>query len=71
MNSSEKPKNYLFVEPIVTGREMVEVLVKGLGRSLTNQEIKTIHWLSNCEYETRGVILDLFKELVEKREENE
>ncbi|WP_404470636.1 hypothetical protein [Sutcliffiella horikoshii] len=59
--------NYKFVDPQVTRREMVQVLTKGLGRSLTEQEINTIHWLGDCEYQTRGVLLDLFKELVEKK----
>lgn len=59
-------KKYKFVEPEETREEMITVLVKGLGRSLTQQEARIIHWLGYCEYETRGVILDLFKELSEK-----
>lgn len=62
-------KQYKFVEPRVTQMEMAKILVKGLGRALTDQEAKTIHWLSNCEYETRGVLTDLFKELVERQDE--
>lgn len=61
-------KQYQFVDPEVTAIEMVEVLVKGLERSLTSQEVRKINWLSNDEYETRGVFLDLFKELVERIE---
>lgn len=41
---------------------MMTVLVKGLGRNLTEQENKTIHWLGDTDYETRGGLLDLFKE---------
>lgn len=59
-------KHYKFVDPQVTRREMVAVLVKGLGRQLTEDEIDTIHWLGDCEFKTRGVILDLFKELSNK-----
>lgn len=47
---------------------MIEVLVKGLGRKLTEQEIETIFWLGDADYQTRGVLLDLFKELAEKGE---
>lgn len=59
-------KRYQFVEPEETRKEMVEVLVKGLGRALTQQEADTLYWLSECEYTTRGVILDLFKEISNK-----
>jgi hypothetical protein len=60
-------KQYQFIEPKETLEEMVNVLVKGLDRLLTDQEVKTLYWLSECEYETRGVILDLFKELVVRK----
>ncbi|MBL4951028.1 hypothetical protein JK635_02085 [Neobacillus sp. YIM B02564] len=60
-------KQYQFIEPEETKKEMVNVLVKGLERALTDQEIRIIYWLSECEYQTRGVILDLFKELSEKK----
>lgn len=70
MNFVEKPKEYRFVDPQVTRQKMSKTLVKGLGRALTQQEANTIYWLSECEYETRGILLDLFKELVEKKEEN-
>lgn len=59
-------KQYQFIEPSETSKEMAEVLVKGLGRALTQQEADTLYWLSECEYVTRGVILDLFKELSNK-----
>lgn len=55
-----------FEEPQVSRREMAEVLVKGLGRKLTDQEIETIYWLGDSE---REVILDFFKELVKKQED--
>lgn len=66
---TEKKKVYKFVEPAVTRQEFSQTLVKGLGRALTEQEAKTLHWLSECEFETRGVILDLFKELVKRQDE--
>ncbi|WP_286231279.1 hypothetical protein [Neobacillus mesonae] len=49
--------------------EMVITLSKGLKRALTEQEVRIIYWLGDCDYETRGVILDLFKELGEKIED--
>jgi hypothetical protein len=64
----EKPKQYKFVDPNVTRQEMAKVLIKGLDRYLTEQEVKLIHWLGDCEFETRGVLLDIFKELVERQE---
>jgi hypothetical protein len=70
VNFNEKPKQYRFVEPNVTRQEMSKTLTKGLGRALTQQEANIIYWLGDCDYETRGVLLDLFKELVEKGEEN-
>lgn len=60
-------KKYKFVEPQESRREMVKVLTEGLGRPLTEQEINTIHWLGDCEYQTRGVLLNLFKELAQKK----
>ncbi|HWO77774.1 MAG TPA: helix-turn-helix domain-containing protein [Bacillus sp. (in: firmicutes)] len=60
-------KTYKFVEPDVTRNEFVEVLYKGLGRKLTDQELRVLYWLGDCENETRGVLLDLFKELSSKR----
>ncbi|PLS04045.1 hypothetical protein [Neobacillus cucumis] len=62
-------KQNKFVDPKVTREEMVKVLVKGLGRSLTDIEAKKLFWLSETFYETRGVILDIFKELVERQED--
>lgn len=62
-------KKHKFVDPQVTRNEMLKVLVKGLGRALTDQEIETIYYLGDCEYKTRGVLLNLFKELVERQEE--
>lgn len=51
--------------------EIVQVLEKGLGRSLTGQELYVAYWLGDCEFETVGVLLDIFKELAEKRGEND
>ncbi|MER2005935.1 MAG: hypothetical protein ABS939_00665 [Psychrobacillus sp.] len=56
-------KQYKFVEPAVTTTKMIDVLVEGLGRPLSEQEIRTIYWLGESEYTTREVILDLFIEL--------
>ncbi|WP_066297635.1 hypothetical protein [Bacillus sp. FJAT-29937] len=61
-------KQYEYVDPDVTRQEMAKVLIKGLGRSLTEQEIRTIYWLGDIEYKSRGIILDLFKELNERIE---
>ncbi|WP_078430998.1 hypothetical protein [Alkalihalobacterium alkalinitrilicum] len=63
---TEKEKFYPFVKPGETRKEMVRVLTKGLERSITDQEAKIIYWLGDCDPETRGVLLDLFKELSEK-----
>jgi hypothetical protein len=60
-------KFYPFVEPEVTREEMISILSKGLKRELTDQEMKTLFWLSDCDYETRGVLTDFFKELVERQ----
>lgn len=59
-------KKYKFVEPQVTRREIAQTLIRTLDRELTEQEVKVIYWLGDAEYETRGVLLDLFKELAEK-----
>jgi hypothetical protein len=61
-------KQFKFVEPDVSRKEMIDVLVKGLERPLTEQEVKIIHWLGDSDYEARGVLLDLFKELNSKIE---
>lgn len=61
-------KQYKYVDPDVTRKEMIEVLVKALGRKLTDQEVSMVHWLGDCSYESRGVILDLFKEMAERIE---
>lgn len=66
---NEKPKLYRCVDPDVTRKELVKILSKGLGRALTQQEANTVHWLGDCSFETRGILLDLFKELVEKQED--
>ncbi|WP_025727733.1 hypothetical protein [Heyndrickxia ginsengihumi] len=61
-------KQYKFVDPQVTRREIGQELVKGLERSLNDQEIDAIYWLGDADYKTRGVLLDLFKELNERIE---
>ena len=57
---------YKFVEPEIKEQQLIDVLEKGLGRELTTLESRKIKWISECEYETSGVLLDLFKELVGK-----
>lgn len=61
-------KFYKFVDPDVTREQMTKVLVRVLNRKLTEQEIRIIYWLGNTEPETRGVLLDLFKELTNEIE---
>lgn len=52
-------KQYKYVDPSVTLKEMTNVI----NRPLTDQEERALRWLSETEYETRGVLLDLFKEI--------
>lgn len=61
-------KQYKVVSKFEALNTFSRVLTKGLKRPLTEQELRTIVWLSDCEYETVGVITDLFKELVENIE---
>jgi hypothetical protein len=61
-------KRYNVRDSNVVRRDLVQVLEKGLGRSLTGQELMVIYWLGDFEYETVGVLSDLFKELTEKKE---
>lgn len=50
-------------------KQLVSTLEIGLNRPLTDQERNTIHWLSDCDYHSTGVILDLFRELGGKHNE--
>jgi hypothetical protein len=50
------------------GSYIIKEELKGLRRALIEQEINTVYWLGDCDYETRDVITDLFKELVERME---
>lgn len=59
-------KRYEFVDSEIKEQQLVGVLEKGLGRELTALEFRKIKWISECDYETSGVLLDLFKELSEK-----
>lgn len=61
-------KQYTFVEPSETREEITKTLMKALERSLTEQEVKTIYWLGDCEYETRGILTSFFNELLERIE---
>ncbi|MBO1005768.1 hypothetical protein [Pseudogracilibacillus auburnensis] len=65
-------KQYKFTDSLKWQDEFTEVLMKGLGyRKITEDEMRTIIWLADCEYKTRGVILDLIKEIVERQEEKQ
>jgi hypothetical protein len=59
-------KQYKFIEPDTTRQEIGRTLIKALERDLTEQEFRTIYWLGDCDFETRGVITDLFKEMLER-----
>lgn len=61
-------KTYRFVDPDVTRKEMAKLLIKGLGRALTDQEVRMVYWMGDCDYEFRGVMTDLFKELSQRIE---
>lgn len=52
-----------YIDSDIAYTEMKEVLETKLGRELTSLEERKIKWLADGEYETIGVILDLFKEL--------
>ncbi|MBT2721426.1 hypothetical protein [Bacillus sp. ISL-46] len=65
---SESPKFYRYVAPSVTCKDLTLTLVNGLGRALTEQETRTIDWLCDTDYETRGVLSDLIKELAQQQE---
>lgn len=66
MNNDEKI--YKWVEPFVTRQELIQTLVKGLDRALTHQEARILNWICDGDCETRGVILDLFTELVQRQD---
>jgi hypothetical protein len=55
-----------FVSEEVAYKEMKELLEQKLDRELTELEDKKIKWFADCEYETIGVFVDLFKELSSK-----
>jgi hypothetical protein len=56
-------KNYRYVDQKTMNERILKVLKTGLGRELTQLETRKIEWLSGSDYETTGVILDIFKEL--------
>ncbi|MEC1786055.1 hypothetical protein [Schinkia azotoformans] len=62
-------KQYKFVEAKVKEKQLITALETGLNRPLTPQERNTINWLSDCDYHSTGVILDLFRELGGKHNE--
>lgn len=51
------------IDEKVAFKEMKHVLEQKLGRNLTALEERKIKWLADCEYETIGVFVDLFKEI--------
>lgn len=52
-----------FIDEVAAYNEMKTLLEQRLGRELTEKERSTINWLADCEYQTIGVIVDLFDEL--------
>lgn len=62
-----KMKTYKFVEPEETRKQLCELFVMALNRPANQIEARVINWISECEYETRGVIVDIFQEIVEKK----
>lgn len=61
-------KDYsLFLDPEEAYLEIKLLLISRLDRQLTDLEERKLKWLSDCEYETIGVIFDLFKELSEEK----
>lgn len=52
-----------FVDATKSYNEMKTLLVNRLGRELTEQEDRKIKWLADGEYDTIGVLLNLFDEL--------
>lgn len=61
-------KIYSWVEPYVTRQELIQTLVKGLDRTLTHQEARILNRICDCDCETRSVILELLKELVQRQD---
>jgi predicted house-cleaning noncanonical NTP pyrophosphatase (MazG superfamily) len=55
-----------FVSKEAAYKEMKKLLEQKLGRELTELEDRKINWFADCEYETVGVFVDLFKELSSK-----
>lgn len=58
-------KQYQFVDFEKKELLLTISLEKGLGRSLTPREALSIKWHSECDYETSGILLDLFEEIRE------
>jgi hypothetical protein len=56
-------KKYRYVDQKTMNERILKVLVTGLGRELTPLETRKVECLSGSDYETTGVILDIFKEL--------
>lgn len=42
-----------FIDPEETRKEIAEVLIKALGRGLTDDEVSTINCLGDCEMKSR------------------
>ncbi|MCB5238914.1 hypothetical protein [Niallia circulans] len=56
-------EKYKTEDPMFTRQKLASILIKGLDRALTEQEIKTIYILGDCDHETKGVLLSLLEEL--------
>jgi hypothetical protein len=66
MNHDEK--GYLWVDPYVTRQELIQLLVKGLDRPLKYQEVRILNWICDLDSQSRRVITELMKELVQRKE---
>ena len=53
-----------YVDPDVKYGQLVSAITKAIGRELTTEEDRQVKWLSQCEYVTSGVFLELFKATV-------
>lgn len=52
-----------YIDGDLAYKELKELLEKRLCRELTELEDHKIKWHSDCEYETVGVFMDIFKRI--------
>lgn len=65
--SNKRNTSRWFMDRYCIHQELIKTLVDGLDRALTHQEINALNRIVDSNYETREIILDLFKELVKKQ----